>query len=191
MTTQELTRYQVLVPLDSAATELIVTNATLAVESCNKGLVEAYSKLRVESVCKAQNGVFMSTNSVVSVAELEIIKQWLKKTAGLGKVTEAEPCLSQFKSFLKILENSKSSLLIAPVQIEAALSNSPLFEGITLVSMPDIMKALSNSDMSVIWIDIWSSQKGSKGNTLITCSFNFGHHTVIYSGVAQCHNCWH
>jgi len=57
----------------------------------------------------------MSTNSVASAAELEMIKQWLKKTAGLGKITEVEPCLSQFKSFLKILKNSKSSLLIAPV----------------------------------------------------------------------------
>ena len=38
MTTQEPTRHQVLVPLDSAATELIVTNAASAVQSCNKGL---------------------------------------------------------------------------------------------------------------------------------------------------------
>ena len=53
MTTQEPTRHQVLIPLNSAAAELIVTNATLAVQSCNKGLVEAHSKLRVESVYKA------------------------------------------------------------------------------------------------------------------------------------------
>ena len=45
----------------------------------------------------------MSTNSVASVAELEVIKQWLKKTAGLGEVTEVEPRLSQSKSFLKVL----------------------------------------------------------------------------------------
>jgi len=45
----------------------------------------------------------MSTNSVASAAELEIIKQWLKKAAGLGKVTEVEPYLPQSKSFLKIL----------------------------------------------------------------------------------------
>ena len=49
---------------------------------------------------------------------------------------------------------------------------------------------------SVIWIDIWDSQKGSKGKILINCSFNFGCHTAtvqgtaMHSGVAQCHNCW-
>ena len=91
--TQGPTRHQVLVPLDSAATELIVANAASAVLSCNKGLVETCSKLRVESVHKAWDGVSMSTNSVASAAELEVIKQWLKKTAGLGESTEVEPRL--------------------------------------------------------------------------------------------------
>ena len=123
-----------------------------------------------------------STNSVASAAELEVIKQWLKKTAGLGESTEVEPRLPQSKSFLKILGmpywDSKSSLPITPAQVEAALSNSPLFEGITLASMPRIMKASPSSDMSVIWIDIWDSQKGLKGKTLINRSFNFGRHTA-------------
>ena len=119
MTTQGPTRHQVLIPLDPAAAETVVANAALAVLSCNKGLVEARSKLRVESVRKVWDSVSMSTNSVVSAAELEVIKQWLKKTAGLGESTEVEPCLPQSKSFLKILGilywDSKSSLPITPV----------------------------------------------------------------------------
>ena len=51
---------------------------------------------------KAWDGVSMSTNSVASAAELEVIKQWLKKTAGLGESTEVKPRLPQSKSFLKI-----------------------------------------------------------------------------------------
>ena len=76
-----------------------------------------------------------------------------------------------------------------------ALSSSPLFEGVTLASMPHIMKASPSSDMSVIWIDIWDSQKGSKGKTLINHSFNFGHYTAtvrgttMHPGVAQYCNC--
>ena len=69
MTTHGPTRHQILVPLDSAAAELIVANAASAVQFCNKGLVEARSKLRVESVYKAWDGVSMSTNSVTSAAE--------------------------------------------------------------------------------------------------------------------------
>jgi len=75
MTTHGPTRRQVLIPLDTSTAEVIVANAATAVESCNRGLVEANSKLRVESVCKAWDGISMSTNFVASAAELEMIKQ--------------------------------------------------------------------------------------------------------------------
>ena len=88
-------------------------------------------------------------------------------------------------------------MLFRSAQVAEALSSSPLFEGITLASMPRIMKASPSTDMSVIWIDIWNSQKGSKDKTLINHSFNFGHHTAtvrgtaMHPGVTQCRNCWH
>ena len=142
----------------------------------------------------------MSTNFVASAAKLEVIKQWLKKTAGLSEVTEVEPRLPQFKSFLKVLGvlywDSKTSLPITSPQVAEALSSSLLFEDVTLASMPRIMKASPSSDISVIWIDIWDSQRGSKGKMLINRSFNFGHHiatvmgTAMHPGVAQCCNCW-
>ena len=192
MTTQGPTRYQVLIPLALAAAEMVVANTASAVESCNKGLVSTCSKLRVESVCKAWDGVSMSTNSVASVAELEVIKQQLKKTASLSEVTEVKPHLPQSKSFLKVLgipyQDSKTSLPVTPVQVTKALSSSLLFKDITLAS--------PSSDMFVIQIDIWDFQKGFKSKMLINCSFNFGHHTAIvrkiamYPGVAQCCNCW-
>jgi len=103
MTTHGPTRCQVLIPLDTSTAEVVVANAATAVESCNKGLVEAHSKLRVESVHKAWDGISMSTNFVASTAELEVIKQWLKKVTGLATSTVVKPCLPQSKSFLKIL----------------------------------------------------------------------------------------
>jgi len=70
----------------------------------------------------------MSTNFVAFAAELEVIKQWLKKTAGLGEVTKVEPCLFQSKSFLKVLDihywDSKISLPVTPAQVAEALSSS-------------------------------------------------------------------
>jgi len=103
MTTHGPTRYQVLIPLNTPTAEVIMANTATAVESCNKGLVEAHSKLRVESVRKAWDKISMSTNFVALAAELEVIKQWLKKVTGLAASTVVEPCLSQSKSFLKIL----------------------------------------------------------------------------------------
>ena len=96
-------RCQVLISLDTLIVEVAVANAGTIVESYNRGLVEAHSKLRVKSVCKVWNSVSISTNFVVSATELEVIKQWLKKVAGLIVNTVVEPYLLQFKSFLKIL----------------------------------------------------------------------------------------
>ena len=53
MTTHGPTRRQVLISLDTSTAEVVVANAATAVEFCNRGLVEAHSKLRVESVRKA------------------------------------------------------------------------------------------------------------------------------------------
>jgi len=72
---------------------VVVANAATAVEFCNRGLVEAHFKLRVELVHKAWDGISMSTNFVASAAELEVMKQWLKKVAGLAASTVVEPCL--------------------------------------------------------------------------------------------------
>jgi len=103
MTTHGPTRCQVLIPLDTPTAEVIVTNIAIAVESWSRGLVEAHSKLKVESVHKAWDRISMSTNFVASAAELEVIKQWLKKVTGLATSTVVEPRLPQSKSFLKIL----------------------------------------------------------------------------------------
>ena len=137
----------------------------------------------------------MSTNSVVSVAELKV------KTAGFGKSIKIKPHLSQSKSFLKILEvsywDSNSSLPITFAQVAEALSNYFLFESVILASMLCIMKASPSSDMSVIWINIWNSQKGSKGKIFINHSFNIRCHnaivirTAIHPGISQYHNCWY
>jgi len=142
----------------------------------------------------------MSTNFIASAAELEVIKQWLKKVAGLAASTMVEPCLPQSKSFLKILDVSywgnNSLLPITQAQVESVIANTPIFEEVVLASRPCIIKVSPSLDMLVIWIDIWDSQKGSKSKTLINRSFNFGRHTAtvrrtaIHPGVAQYHNCW-
>ena len=88
-------------------------------------------------------------------------------------------------------------LPITQAQVKSVIANTPIFEEVVLASRSRIMKASPSSDMSVISIDIWDSQKGSKGKTLINRSFNFGHHTAtvwgtaMHPGVTQCHNCWH
>ena len=171
-------RHQVLISLNAPTAEVIMANASTTVKFCNRGLVEAYSKLRVESVCKVQNGVSMFTNFVVSAIELEVIKQQFKKVAGLTTDIVVESYLPQSKSFLKILDvfyqSNNSFLPITQAQVETIIANTLVFEKVVLASCSCIMKVFSSSDMSVIWIDIQNSQKKTKNKTFINCLFNFG-----------------
>jgi len=97
--------------------------------------------------------------------------------------TIVESCLPESKLFLKILDvpywSSNFSLSITQVQVKAVIANTPIFEGVVFASCPCIMKVSPSLDMSVIWIDIWDSQKGTKGKTLINCLFNFGHYITL------------
>jgi len=71
-----------------------------------------------------------------------------------------------------------------------------LFEDISLVTKPQIIKASPKSDMAIIWFDIWDTQNGSKVKLLINHSFNLDRHittvraTNMNPGVLQCHNFW-
>jgi len=75
--------------------------------------------------------------------------------------------------------------------VEAMIANTPIFEEVVLAFYFCIMKVSSSSDMFVIWIDIWDSQKKTKGKTLINCLFNLRYHiaivwkTTMYSEIAQ------
>ena len=84
-----------------------------------------------------------------------------------------KPCLLQPKYFLKVLGilywNSNTSLPITSVQMAAVLSTSPFFEDVTLTFLLHIMKASSSFDISVIQINIWNFQRGSKSKTFINC----------------------
>jgi len=73
----------------------------------------------------------MSTNFVASTAELEVIKQWLKKVADLATSTVVKSRLLQSKSFLKILD-------------------VPYWGNNSSLPITQAMKASPSSDMSVI-----------------------------------------
>jgi len=71
-----------------------------------------------------------------------------------------------------------------------------IFENISLVAKPKIIKTSPKSDMAIIWFDIWDFQSGSSAKLLINYFFNFGRYiatikvTNINPDVPQCHNCW-
>ena len=58
-----------------------------------------------------------------------------------------------------------------------------------------VIKVLPKSDISIIWIDIWNIQSGSKAKSLINQYFNIERYIATIRGaninprVLQCKNC--
>ncbi|KAF5347025.1 hypothetical protein D9756_011012 [Leucocoprinus leucothites] len=200
MTTHGPTRRQVLIPFEGNIIADRIKDFNKASEFCNRGLIAAQSKLRVESVRESYNGISIATSSVASSSDLDTIKSWLKKAWQLGDAIPIEPRLPQSKSFLKIVGVpywvSNSSNPLSPAFVEQALGQSSLFENVILAARPRVMKSSPKSDTAVVWFDIWDSQNGTKAKTLVNRTINFGRHigtiraTSMHPGVAQCRNCW-
>ena len=56
------------------------------------------------------------------------------------------------------------------------------FENILLASKPKVIKASSKLDITIVQLNIWDLQNGSKTKLLINYSFNFGCHITTIRG---------
>ena len=200
MTSHGPSRKQVVVPTNKTIADRVLEYAAHVINLLNKALLTIHSGLKVESIWRAWKGISMATNGVALASDLSIIKKCLNNDMEFTDNDIGSPHLPQSKTYLKILGVlfwcNQSSLPVTPAQVEGILAKTPVFEGITLVSKPRIIRASPRSDMAVIWVDNWDSQKGTKGKCLINRTFNFGKHvatvrgTNMHTGVPLCHNCW-
>ena len=204
-TTKGPSRKNVLIPLEPVHKNFVYSKANAHVAAINNTLKSHKSKVHIDCIRLSLNGISITTNKVASPSDLTIIEKYFK---GLEDLSNADitPRLPQSKSYLKILgvpyfNPSKPGINVIsnPItnsQVEDVLSKTDMFQDITLASRPRVICASKNSDMSVIWVDIWDSQHGTKAKTLINRSFNFGLHiatvrgTNMNPGIPQCCNCW-
>ena len=52
--------------------------------------------------------------------------------------------------------------------------NNHIFNDIILAFKPRVIKVSSKLNMSIIWINIWDTQSGTKAKSLINRKFNIG-----------------
>jgi len=205
ITTKGPSHKNVIIPLDPIYKNTVYKKANKHVYAINNSLTSIKSKVRVDCICLTLNGISITTNEVASSSDLSSIEGYFKGLKDLNN-TDVTPRLPQSKSYLKILGIPYFNPVLAGInvpvnpvnnsQIEEVLSKTSMFQDITLASRPCVIRASKNSNMVVIWIDIWDSQNGTKAKSLINRSFNFGQHiatirgTNMNPGVPQCRKCW-
>ena len=146
-------------------------------------------------------GITVITNKVILQLDLHIIKNYVKNVDNIDISGIKVPQLPQSKFYLKIIgipyfphDNSQEHL--SSGDIENIIKQNQIFDNVVLISKPQVIKVSPRSDMSIIWIDIWDIQSGSKAKSLINQYFNVGRYIAtireanMNSGIPQCKNCW-
>jgi len=80
--------------------------------------------------------------------------------------------------------------------IEIIIKTNYIFNNLTLISKPWVLKTSSKSDMAIVWMDIWDVYSVQKAKNLINRCFNIRSYIMIIYGaninpnIPQYKNCW-
>ena len=182
MTTKSPSRKQVIIPMSSDNISVFMKNLSLHITNINRQLQNTKSEVLVDYIRSDLLGITVITNNRVSQqSDLLIIDQYVKNSNDINALQIEEPQLPKSKSYLKIIgilfyphDNSQERLTSS--NIETVLKQNQIFNNITLVSKPRVIKVSPKSDMSIVWLDIWDVQSGSNAKMLINRCFNVRRH---------------
>ena len=171
MTMRRLSRKQVIIPMAKSNTELIVNSANLHIANINECQKNTKSDIITDFICVTNEGVIITMNKLVNASDLSTIKKYIKNISNINLNFIDIPHLPKSKLYLKIvgLSHKMENGLITPDFVESVVKESHLFEDITLVSKPHIIKSSFKLDMAVVWINIWDSQSSSATKNIINC----------------------
>ena len=201
MTTKGPSRKQVIIPMSKENISAFMKNLSLHVANINRQLHNVKSEVLVDYIWSDPLGITIIMSKVSQQSDLLIIDQYVKNSNDINALQVKEPCLLKSKSYLKIIgilfylhNNSQEQLMSNNIKI--ILKQNQIFDNISLVSKPRVIKISPKSDISIVWIDIWDVQSGSNAKMLINRCFNIGRYIMIIRranmnpGVLQCKNCW-
>ena len=174
--------------------------SSVHITNMNRALRNIKMEVMVNFIQLDSSGIIIMTNKVASSLELQMIENYIKNANHINANGVKVSRLPQFKSYLKIIdipylqENTNTSITSSVV--EDFIKRNHIFNNITLVSRPHIIKVFPRSDMTMIWVDIWDVQSSSKTKGLINKCFNVGSYIATIRGanmnlgIPQCKNCW-
>ena len=172
MTTKDPFRKQVIIPISSKNNNIFMKNSATHVANINRLLRNAKSEVLVNYIHSDSLRISIITNKVLLQSDLQIIDQYVKNSEDINALQVDKPCLPQSKSYLKIIgipyfSHGNSQDRLTSSDVETILKQNQIFDNINLASKPRVIKVSPKLDMSIIWIDIWDVQSGSKAKGLI------------------------
>lgn len=129
------------------------------VTNTNRVLKNIKLEVMAEFICMEKSGLVITTNKVASALDLQAIEKYMKNSYNVDMDNMESPRLLQSKLFFKIIgipyiSEITNSYIISD-EIESIIKTNYIFNNIVLASKPRVIKVLSKSDISIIWINIW------------------------------------
>ena len=178
MITKGSSKRQILVSMSLDNINKIMVLSNKYIVNINKALKKIRSEVMADFIQADNKGFSITTNKVISNIDLNIIEKYIKNIDVINSEDIMTSRLPQSKSYLKILDIlyliKDTNVSITSKVIEKVLQFMHIFNNVTLVSKPKIIKALSKLDIVVVLIDIWDVQSSAKAKSLINRYFNVG-----------------
>jgi len=110
-------------------------------------------------------GITIITNKVAQPSDLSIINHYVKNVNDINALQVEDLRLPKSKSYLKIIGipfylHPNSQKKLSSSDVETILKQNHIFDNITLIFKPRVIKVSPKSDMAIVWIDIWDVQSG-------------------------------
>ena len=167
----------------------------------NRLLHNAKSDVLVDYIHSDNTGITVITNKVTQQSNMFIIDQYIKNSNDINSLQVEEPCLPKSKSYLKIISipyypHANSQEKLTSNNIKTILKQNHIFDNISLVSKPRVIKVSLKSNMAIVWLDIWDIQSSYNTKMLINRCFNVDNYIAtiwganMNLGIPQCKNCW-
>jgi len=128
------------------------------IANINRSLQSIKLDVRVDFICLENLRVMIVMNKVTFSLNLQIIERYIKNTKHVIAKGVEVSCLSQSKSYLKIIDISyikeNTNILINADTVKEILKRNHIFNNIILALRPYVIKISPKSNMAIIWFDI-------------------------------------
>ena len=187
MTMKGPSRKHVIIPMSNDNNMEFMKNSSIYIANINRALRNIKSKVLVDFIQSDPLDITAVTNKVSLQSDLQIIEQYIKNSDNINTLQVEVPCFSQSKSYLKIIDipyfsHGNNQDCLTSSDMESIIKQNQIFDNITLTSKLWVIKVSPKSDMSIIWINIWDVQSGSRAKGLINQYFNIGRYIVTIRG---------
>jgi len=185
MTTKGSLQKQIIVLMSKTNVDNIMASLADHVTNINRALKTIKSKVMVDYIHLETMRVTIVSNAVASQSNLQVMERYIKNIENIMSDDVQVPRLPQSKSFSKIIEISyfvkDTNSPITSDNIKLIIKANHIFNDLTLMSKPGIIKASPKSDIAVIWIDVWNTQSDKNRKMIINRCFNVRKHiATIY-----------